>query len=95
MSRPLHLFVFCYDVARDSARARLADLLLEQLTRVQQSVFEGHLTGDEARKLAMRAANHLGEDDSLRVYCITQAGRQASLAFGPKPLAEAHDFWLA
>ena len=94
MARPAHLFVFAYDVSRDTARAKLAALLEDSLDRVQLSVFEGRMTLPAARLLARRAAALLGPDDSLRVYAVTEAGRRASMAFGSTQLPEAHDFIL-
>lgn len=94
MARPSHLFVVCYDVAKDSLRNRLATFLEARLVRVQRSVFEGRMTRVEARALARHAATFLEADDSLRVYCITEAGRRASHVHGPAPLPEAEDFWL-
>jgi CRISPR-associated endonuclease Cas2 len=43
MSRE-HVFVFCYDVASDKVRRRLADILEDKGTRVQKSVFEVRAT---------------------------------------------------
>ena len=89
------LYVFVYDVVRDSKREKIADLLGASLVRVQKSVFEGRLPPASARKLAHRAACHLGPDDSLRAYAVTTDGLAASLAFGGgAPLPEAHDFLL-
>lgn len=86
--------VFCYDVARDSARARVAALLEARLVRVQKSVFEGRMTQKAARRLAEQAENLLDDGDSLRVYAVTPAGLRNSAAFGALPLPEAQDFWL-
>jgi CRISPR-associated protein Cas2 len=94
MARPEHLFVFAYDVQKDSARTRVADLLDVHLSRVQLSVFEGRLSAAAAGRLAKRASLLIGPDDSLRVYCITEPGRRLSVAYGPRPLPEAHDFIL-
>ncbi len=94
MARPSHLFVFAYDVRRDTPRAKLAALLDRSLDRVQRSVFEGRLTVAEARALARDAAALLGPEDSLRVYAVTEAGRRASLAYGCAQLPEADDFLL-
>ncbi|MFA7413303.1 MAG: CRISPR-associated endonuclease Cas2 [Rhizobium sp.] len=94
MARPDHLYVFTYDVSRNQVRSRLADMLLEHMTRVQGSVYEGRMTREKADRLAGRAAGLLGPDDSLRVYCLTEAGRQASFHHGGPPLGEAADFWL-
>jgi len=94
MARPDLLWVFAYDVVRDGPRERLADLLSAHLTRVQDSVFEGRLSVVAAERLARDADRFLGPDDSLRCYCVTEAGRRASIVLGPRPLAEAGDFWL-
>jgi CRISPR-associated protein Cas2 len=94
MARPEHLFVFTYDVVKDGARARLATLLDEHMDRVQKSVFEARLPTAVARRLAAKAARLLGPEDSLRVYCITEAGRQASQVLGRGQLPEAADFWI-
>ena len=94
MSRPNHIFVFCYDVEKDSARARISDLLSENLVRVQQSVFEGRMTTKEAHQLAKKASALISPEDNLRVYCIGSRALELSLAFGPTPLPEPGDFWL-
>jgi CRISPR-associated endonuclease Cas2 len=90
-----HIYVFVYDVARDSRRARIAELLGESLCRVQKSVFEGRMAPAAARRLAQRAAKCLGPEDSLRAYAVTADGLADSLAIGGgAPLPEAHDFLL-
>jgi CRISPR-associated protein Cas2 len=95
MARPAHIFVFSYDVVRDSARARLSTLLDEHMDRVQKSVFEARMTVEEARVLAAKATRLMGPEDSLRVWCVPEAGRRLSLAVGGQPLPEQTDFWLA
>lgn len=94
MSRPRHLFVFCYDVERDRDRVKLSDLLEEAMVRVQKSVFEGYLTSSEADRLGRRAEKWIGPDDSLRVYCISEGGRRQSRAYGAGNISEASEFWI-
>jgi CRISPR-associated protein Cas2 len=94
MSRPDHIFVFTYDVSRNSARTKLAALLDGRMDRVQRSVFEARMTVNEARALAERAANLIGPDDSLRAYCVTEPGRNLSIVHGVGALPEADDFVL-
>lgn len=94
MSRPDHLFVFTYDVEHDNKRRKLADLLGESMDRVQLSVFEGRMTRDEAQSLSRKASVYLGLRDSLRVYCITQAGLENCIVHGAGVLPEADDFVL-
>lgn len=88
------LMVFCYDVSRDSVRARVAALLEDELARVQQSVFEGRMTRDRAAELGRRVAALIGPGDSLRIYAVTAVGLRQSQVFGPQPLPEPHDYWL-
>jgi len=94
MARPQHIFVFAYDIVRDRLRTKVADLLEQRLVRVQDSVFEGRMTAQEAKRLGETLAGMIEPDDSLRIYCITEAGRDASLAFGPTPLPEAAPYYL-
>ncbi len=88
------LMVFCYDVADDRARRRVAAVLEAGAVRVQRSVFEARMSGRRADRLAEAAARHLGQGDSLRVYAVGAHGLARSRAYGPLPLPEAQDFWL-
>lgn len=94
MARREMLMVFCYDVADDRARRRLADLLEEHLVRVQRSVFEARMSPAAAHRLAEHAARLLGPGDSLRLYAIGRLGRRHCRSFGPQPLPEEQDFYL-
>lgn len=94
MARPKHLYVFCYDIQKNADRVRVAALLDNHLVRVQQSVFEGWLTVDAARKLAEQTKLAAGADDSVRAYCISEHGRKLSVAFGGAPIPEAQEFWV-
>jgi CRISPR-associated protein Cas2 len=94
MARPTFLYVFAYDIEKNSARRAVSDLLGEHLRRVQQSVFEGYLSEPAAQRLARRASERLGQTDSLRVYSISADGIDRSMAFGALPMAEKHDFLI-
>lgn len=88
------LYVVCYDISRDSARARVSTLLEQELVRVQESVFEGRMSAVAARRLGEQAAAMIGPDDSIRIYAVGAAGLKRSLVFGPRPLPERDDFFL-
>lgn len=94
MAKREALMVFCYDVSKDSARAKVADLLGDDLARVQKSVFEGRIGKEAASQLALRVLALLDEGDSLRVYAVTPLGLKMSIAHGGAPLAEPHGYWL-
>ena len=80
--RDEHLFVICYDISEARARRRVADLLERHGTRVQESVFEVRTTARLAELLLEHAGRHCLPGDGLRMYCLTEAGRQLSRAFG-------------
>lgn len=88
------LAVFCYDIVKDSVRARLAALLEEDAVRVQDSVFEGWMSEARVAVLASRAAALIGPDDSLRVYRLDGASARQVKAYGPTPAAEPGDYHL-
>ncbi len=94
MARPEHLYVFAYDISSNRKRRRAANVLEDAMTRVQFSVFEGRLTSENAEQLSEQVARFLGPDDSLRAYCVTEAGRRASFVWGDPPISEQGDFWL-
>jgi CRISPR-associated protein Cas2 len=88
------LMVFCYDVAKDRVRERVADLLESELARVQRSVFEGRMTAAAAERLGRRVNALMEEGDSLRVYAVTPVGLKHSRAFDKLGLAAPQDYWL-
>lgn len=88
------LAVFCYDVSRDYSRRKLADLLGEYATRVQDSIFEGWMTRSQAVRLAKRASALLGPHDLFRVYHLESRAARQTTVYGPGPPVELHDFHL-
>ncbi len=75
-------YVIAYDVQDDRQRDRLAHLLLDYGERVQKSVFEADLTADELQELLGLAAEHLGEEDSLRAYPLCRDCRRGVSSLG-------------
>ena len=95
MARGEMLTVFTYDVGLDRRRRRIARLLEDAATRVQDSVFEARLTKAKAEALSQRIAAELGQGDSLRVYVLSSDGEARSRVFGDGPPLEADaDYWL-
>ena len=94
MAEREHLMVFCYDVAKDRTRQRVAEMLEAELARVQRSVFEGRMTTRAAEALGRRAQALMEEGDSLRIYAVTAVGLKHSRAFDKLGLAAPQDYWL-
>ena len=88
------LTVYCYDITEARTRARVANLLEREAVRVQESVFEAHLTRAAADRLYRRVVRMLDDGDLLRMYAIGQAGLNRCRAHGGAPIAEDGEFWI-
>ncbi len=76
-------YLLAYDIASDKRRAKIARLMESLGERVQGSVFEAWLTGDELEKLVHKALKTLNEkEDSLRVYPVCEACRPKLKVYG-------------
>lgn len=89
-----HVFVFCYDVASNKVRRRMAEILEDKGTRVQKSVFEVRATLARAEALLTRLSAERLAGDSVRMYCLTEEARARSRASGGAPVPERSEFWL-
>jgi len=95
MSSREMMMIFCYDVSDNKSRRKVAKLLEAEMTRVQYSVFECRMTRVQSDILAQRAASHLGEGDSLRVYAVGQNGYRRSRVYGDaSPFEPVEGYWL-
>jgi CRISPR-associated protein Cas2 len=85
-----HLIVIAYDISDNKDRTRVSDLLEQHMVRVQESLFEGWMTRDAARRVAGEASRLIDEGDSLRLYIIPRGGVRAAQAWGfpPAPLTD-------
>ncbi len=88
------LMVFCYDISRQRIRARVSALLEAQAVRVQESVFEARLNQRAAEQLFNHAAALLDPGDGLRMYGISAAGLERSMAAGRAPIPDDADHWI-
>lgn len=88
------VFVYVYDVSSDRLRRRMAAILEEAGTRVQESVFEVHADQADAERLLDRLERERGPGDGIRMYCLTADGRRRSRTRGGAPLPEETEFWL-
>ena len=88
------LMVYCYDIARQRIRARVADLLETQAVRVQDSVFEARLQRVAAERLFAQLQALLDPGDSLRMYAISAVGLERSMAAGRSSIPDDGDYWI-
>lgn len=95
MPRSDMLMVFTYDVSVSRNRRRVSRVLEDHATRVQYSVFEAWMSEARAAAVAQRAADCLGDGDSLRVYAIGNDGRRRSRVYGDGAALESQQgYWL-
>ena len=92
----MRLWVIAYDIADDRRRRRLALALGRRTERVQESVFEGWLSGAEIRVLLDEVAALIEPSvDAVRAYplALREASRRESLGEQPgatRPLG----YWI-
>lgn len=90
MAGARHLILIAYDISDNKDRNRVAALLEAEMVRVQESLFEGWMSGAAAQRLANEAALLIDAGDSLRLYVVPRGGVGAAKAWGfpPAPLPD-------
>lgn len=92
----MRLWVVVYDITDDRRRRHLALRLGKQLERVQESVFEGWLSGIEARQLLGEIATLVDiTADRLRAYPLALRTQTRYRKFGcQRPIKPYSDYWI-
>lgn len=85
MAGSRHLILVSYDVSNNRRRAKLSAFLEQDMTRVQESLFEGWMTRTQANRFGAHAAAIVGEAGSVRLYIVPRAGVPACTAWGFPP----------
>ena len=84
-----------YDIADDDRRRRVSETLENYGTRVQESVFECHLTPGQREELEEQIARLIEpEADNVRYYRVCQDCLAQSTSVGPVPLTTDPDYYL-
>ena len=87
--------VIAYDIADDDRRRRVSETLENYGTRVQESVFECHLTPTQRMELQERIEGLIEpEKDNVRYYRVCQDCLAQSTVVGPVPLTTDPDYYL-
>ncbi len=93
----MRLWVIAYDIADARRRRRLAALLAQRAARVQESVFEGWLSGAEVHALLGEVAVVIEPSaDAVRAYplALRHPSRRETLGDQPQ-VARPAGYWLA
>jgi CRISPR-associated protein Cas2 len=84
-------YVIAYDIADDTRRVKVADVLKDYGRRVQYSVFEARLDAELIARLRERVHREIDdEDDSVRIYrlCAECEPRVEILGQGKRTVEE-------
>lgn len=87
--------VVAYDIASDERRRAVSAMLENYGTRVQESVFECHVTPAQQTELQERLQELIIErEDNVRYYRVCQDCLKQSHVVGPVPLTTDPDYYL-
>jgi CRISPR-associated protein Cas2 len=76
-------YVICYDIGDDRRRSRVASLLLDFGTRVQESVFVAHLDQELAERMRERLREAVDMDwDKVHLFEICAACEGKTVVLG-------------
>ena len=85
-------YLICYDVVKDNRRNQVAHLLEGYGLRVQKSVFECMLTGNQYAMVTRKLNKYLNADeDQLRFYPMSGHTRRKVVILGTQPEREIDD----
>jgi len=85
-----HFYLIAYDIRQNARRLKVAKLLESAGNRVQDSVFEAHLSEPEREKLEKRAKKMIDmHEDSIRFYLICQNCQKKVRIIGQGNLTQA------
>lgn len=89
-------WIITYDIADDERRYRLARLLGQRLERVQESVFEGILSGAEIDDTLAEARKIIEESaDKLRAYPVSRRTDRRRVGLGTQPQVQSPSaYWI-
>lgn len=87
--------IIAYDIADDNRRRKVSEALENYGTRVQESVFECHLTPAQREEVQERLTRLIEpEVDNVRYYRVCQDCLAQSTVIGPVPLTTDPDYYL-
>jgi CRISPR-associated protein Cas2 len=85
-------YLICYDVVNDRRRNRVANLLKGYGLRVQKSVFECVLSGEQCEMVKRKLEKCLKpEEDQVRFYPMSGHTRGKVMILGMQPVREVDD----
>lgn len=90
------LTMICYDIADNRRRNKVARLLEGWGERVQESVFECHMTAAQHRRIMSEIAILIdAEQDKVRYYALCGKDRGKLQVLGNGSLTQDIAYWLS
>jgi CRISPR-associated protein Cas2 len=87
--------VIAYDIADDDRRRHVSETLENYGVRVQESVFECHLTANQQTELHERIKQQIDPlEDNVRYYRVCKDCLAQSVTMGPVPLTTDPDYYI-
>ena len=88
-------FLICYDIADDRRRGRMAALLMDFGTRIQESVFVATLDEELRDRMIERTRRVMDElEDSVHVFAICAGCANRVLILGKGDLPTDQPFYI-
>ena len=91
----MSFYIICYDTPSNKRRRKFSKYVVNYLIRVQESVFEGYLKKVKFNRLIKSLEKVVNEEeDSLRVYIMTESVKQKTIIFGQPSLVEMPGYYF-
>ncbi|MBS1874700.1 MAG: CRISPR-associated endonuclease Cas2 [Acidobacteria bacterium] len=88
-------YVICYDIADDRRRYRVAALMMDFGTRVQESVFVAHLDDDLAERMRERLGRAIEADqDKVHVFEVCGACEKRQWTMGESRVVNDPEWYI-
>lgn len=88
-------YVICYDIADDRRRYRVAALLMDFGTRVQESVFVAHLEDELVERMKERLGRAVeAEQDKVHVFEVCAGCEKRQWTIGNSRIIEDPDWYV-
>jgi len=89
------LWVVCYDISDDGTRDRMANLLLDYGSRIQESVFECSLADADLQGMVERlSATPLQDTDKVRIYKVCGRCVEEIRIYGPGEVTHDAEYYI-
>ena len=88
-------YVICYDIADDARRSRIANLLLDFGSRIQESVFLADLDSELAARMRGRLDSAVDPDfDKVNIFVLCEACSKRDAVLGKAEIVQDQEWYV-